>query len=203
MKAHCAHANERCWYCKADGNGEVLHYKPTSARAPKHPLRVQEALDKKQAKDSIKRAASKKRLDDAANNVFDERKHRGKLAVKAEARTEKVLTVIARRAFERKAVRSSDGNSGRVANDDDHVLLGGYLRLDTKNQSKRMNPEVTLADYDECKAKAIKHGSEAFGLVVVNKEGRSFVCFDLEQDWPQLNVALLDYFFPSPEGSPR
>jgi hypothetical protein len=186
----------KCWYCQADGNGAALHYAKATDDAPDHPIRVAEKAERKSQARAEKIGKSRKKLDDALRGVRgDDKQRRLKLAAESEKRTNKALQRSAEKAFARHAARSADGNSGRVANDDDHVLLGGEIRFDTKNYSTKVHPPIELDQYDECKAKANKHGSDAFGLVIYNKAGRAFIVFDFEQDWPhiqeKLNLTLL------------
>lgn len=196
VKEFCVHAGDRCWYCRADGNGDVLHYKKSSQRAPEHPIKVAEKLEKKRSRDSDKRQARDQKLQDKFNGVVDERKKRLKIATEREKNTNKFLQNRAAKQFANRAIRSSDGNSGRVANDDDHVVLGGEIRYDTKSYSTHVHPPIDLDEYDECKNKATRHGSDAFGMVVYNKEGRAFMVMDLEQDWiyiqEKLNLTMVE-----------
>jgi hypothetical protein len=190
VKEFCKNCPSECWVCRADGNGDTLYYLKRGKNAPDHPILVEEKANRKQAKRDDKKKASQDRLQAALTNTFDERKDRLKIAKNREETTNKKLQKVAADQFARRAARSSDGNSGRVANDDDHVLFGGAIRFDTKSQSKKVHPVIELGDYDECRAKSIKHGSETFGMVIYNKNGRSFIVFDFDLDWPVIQKAL-------------
>jgi hypothetical protein len=195
VREDCANQH-KCWICQADGNGDTLYWRAKAgSKVKKHPIVEAAIKDRKDAKKADKKAVKDQRMQDVINNVVDDRKLRGKIAAQREKKTEKTLQKLAAKQYANRTARSSDGNSGRVANDDDHVILGGEIRYDTKSYSRHVHPPIDLAEYDECKAKATKHGSDAFGMVVYNKDGRAFIVFDFHQDWPymqeKLNLTLL------------
>ena len=69
-------------------------------------------------------------------------------------------------------------NSGRKNNDADSVHWG-RITLDTKLQSTRDNPEVSLQELDRVREDARRAGNPFGGLVLRNRQGRAVVVFDL------------------------
>jgi hypothetical protein len=196
VREFCKNNGDKCWLCKADDNGDILYYQKTSQRAPDHPIVAAVKQEKKLKQDFDKREKRDKRLQDKLSGVIDEQKERLKIAVKREENTNKTLSKLAAKQFANKSIRSSDGNSGRVTNNDDHVVLGGEIMYDTKSYSKKVHPPIDLDEYDECRAKAMRHKANCYGQVVYNKDGRAFMVMDLELDWiyvqQKLNLTMLE-----------
>jgi len=83
--------------------------------------------------------------------------------------TEKVITATA--------------NSGRKFRDGDHVSFG--VTLDTKQQSKRLEPVVHWDELDKVRKDAKRSGKAVGGLVIHASNKRAIVAVALE-DWATL-----------------
>jgi hypothetical protein len=153
----------KCVLCSlAPGNEELKfnYWKPVSLNI-KHPVleaqKVKTRMDKAKHKSFIKL------------NVDKSKQANFKRAAVAEAKTNKVLDVDATK------------NSGRVHKDGDHSGAG-FITLDTKLQSKNVNPIINLDELQKVRSDAGRAGNPIGGLVLRNKHNVGTVVF-LESDF--------------------
>lgn len=154
-----------CRMCRlAPGNEEFPgHYwRPIQAHA-QHPVLRQEKIDKARAK---QQANIQKRMN----------RDRGRMKVQRQA-------VHAEKSTERKIIQATK-NSGRVNRDGDHKA-GGFITLDTKNQSLRDNPVVQMAELAKVRGDAVNAGNQIGGLVLRNRHNVGVVVFD-EKDFARV-----------------
>jgi hypothetical protein len=121
-----------------------------------------------------KRAQAFKRHKDAR----DERLNRDK-ARQARLR----LATHAEKMTQKNIIRATK-NSGRTDKDGDHVA-GGYVTLDTKLQSKRLNPVVIATELAKVRNDAASAKTMVGGLVLRSKTGLGVVVFH-EDDFAKI-----------------
>lgn len=150
----CANSKENsavpsCGSCRlAPGNEThvIQHWRPAIPNA-KHPVLEAEKRVAKQLK--VEGRATVRRNKDRKRRAI------GKIAVRAERRTEQAAIVATK-------------NSGRSHQDGDHVSHG-YITLDTKLQSGNINPVVHLFELEKIRRDARRGGNTFGGLVLRNK----------------------------------
>jgi flagellar biosynthesis GTPase FlhF len=175
VKEYCVNNEIKCWLCKADNEGcSELYYRATdNNKAPKiHPLKQEE-------KDKIK----KERKEEKTKNALEKNKEKSKqtMAALTERKAQKIADKVILKN-QQKEFSKPTANSGRRDRDVDHIIKNGQIRLDSKHQSKRINPQVNLIELDQAISKSIKFKSDLGGLILWNKDQRSVVVFDY-QDW--------------------
>ena len=136
-------------------NKGFTHWKPVDGKK-KHPTIIKEKSDREIQKRTT--AIAKRQARSKTKMTISWK------AQNAEADTEKNII---------KATK----NSGRAYRDSDHIVGSGFLRLDTKLQTTRMQPEIKLEELDKAIADARRGGSLIGGLVIRNKMGAGFVVF--------------------------
>lgn len=174
-KEFCSNNEIKCWICKFDNEScNENYYRANEVKnAPKiHPfIKFEKDLKNKELKAEL---ASKK----AAN-----KKDKSKQTLAA--MTEKMAHKLADRAIENKLKKefsSPTVNSGRRDRDVDHTMHKGLIRLDSKHQSKKINPTINLKELDDCIDKSRKFKSDLGGLILWNKNQRPIVVFNYD-DW--------------------
>ena len=153
-----------CHSCKLApaGGGSLNCWRPWK-KGLQHPKLVAE---KREAGKQRRAAAQEKRAG----------RSRSKMAVRRQARRAEEQT--------NRSIIENTVNSGRSHKDGDHVSAG-RIALDTKLQSKRVNPVVDLAELDKVREDARRGGNPIGALVLRNMHGRGVVVFD-EADYSQL-----------------
>lgn len=138
------------------------YWKPIEQKF-RHPVLEEEKRNARKAK-TIAKIQKEKSKDPA-------RKARAKAAARAEKETNRAII---------KATR----NSGRVSKDGDH-LYQSSITLDTKLQSKRIEPVVHWDELEKVRADAKRNGFIAGGLVIRTSTNKGIVVF-AEEDLPRI-----------------
>ena len=150
-------AGQKCSVCRlAPNNQECEQQFWSGIKGAKHSVLEEEKHDK-----NVKVARDKQLV------RLGKDKKRKKLltkAVRAEASTESSI------------IRSTVC-SGRVNRDSDHIVGDGFLRLDTKMQSKNINPTIRVEELEKACQDAKRGGSSVGGLVIRNKNDQGFIVF--------------------------
>lgn len=163
-------AMARCALCRLSPDNlgrDMAHFwRPIEIRF-KHPLLLQEKIDRKIHKARMKRVANWSR---------DPKKRKiSRLASQAEKTTEKNIIHATK-------------NSGRSNKDGDHVSLG-MITLDTKLQTTRDNPVIYLHELEKVRGDAMRSGKLIGGLVIRNKHNVGCVVIS-EEDYAILTRGL-------------
>lgn len=133
----------------------------------KHPQVVEEQLAAKRSQAAEKQTKLRDR-------------DRGKMRVQSLARQ-------AERQTNRNIIRATK-NSGRTNKDADHVMAG-KITLDTKLQTKVLNPVVKVAELEKCRQDARRAGNSIGALVLRNENGHGFVVL-AEEDFALMVLEL-------------
>lgn len=159
----------KCGVCRFAPNAPSSYsnyWKPTGTKR-KHPAAVAE----KDAKQRLRLAVRK------AKNLAVDRNRQKVLA--GAARAEK--------STERNLIKATK-NSGRMNRDGDHVAAGN-ITLDTKMQSKRINPVVSLEELFKVRDDA-KHAGNLIGALVLRNSNNVGVVAIHEDDFARIVAQL-------------
>jgi hypothetical protein len=162
----------KCYLCRLAPDGENLirdYWKPNPAGLV-HPTLLKEKNDKKYK-------ATKDRIAKRQNRSKDKIKMSRQAAKTEKDTADKII----------KATK----NSGRVNRDSDFSAVG-FVTLDAKLQSTRINPEVDLGELDKAGSDARRAKNKIGGLVITNKFGVSIVVFTLEDFSSQILSRLIN-----------
>lgn len=151
-----------CRLAPGNENLSAHYWKPENGRL-KHPALLREKFTK-----ARERKAERIKQKRSADPI---RKRVQRQAQRAEKSTERNII---------KATK----NSGRANRDGDHKA-GGFITLDTKNQSLRDNPVVLLIELSKVRNDAMNAGNQIGGLVLRNRHNVGVVVFD-EKDFARV-----------------
>lgn len=162
-----ADASSACGECGFAARFPGLFNRWLSWDGKKHPSVIKAKMDARRAR---QQATTERRLTRDRAKVNMQR-----LATAAERRTERSI------------IRSTV-NSGRANKDGDHVMAGD-ITLDTKLQTRNVNPVVQIGELDKVSSDARRAGKSMGGLVLRNRNGLGVVVL-FEDDFARLVKGL-------------